>query len=305
MSQTRRPSPLQRNILIVLAALDAAAPGPVRTRDLERMIEKGGGRPVYGPNLRDSCRRLEAAGWLRILRAPNLQLSVELTDTGRTIAAPLLRGEQERDRAEQRASDIRVLPSRDILVPDTDMEVMIDGRPYRACRGDFVVRLDGRTCLQLTRAGGHMAYLEGDALQVAAWYHICLAAGLPGHVQVNEGKVPAGTTPVDIEPLTECQERKALNSLLDRLARWHIHCDRGSLETLMFSPSRSPYESWQQRLQWLAIGENARMFGFYSDRPREEALPALMYLEETFSRESAEDFAAAVRWPEQENAEER
>ncbi|HAV1871845.1 TPA: hypothetical protein JG951_003116 [Enterobacter hormaechei subsp. steigerwaltii] len=295
----RRPSPLQRNILIVLAALDAAAPGPVRTRDLERMIEKGGGRPVYGPNLRDSCRRLEAAGWLRTLRAPNLQLSVELTDTGRTIAAPLLRGEQERDRAEQRASDIRVLPSRDIPVPDTDTEVMIDGTPYRACRGDFVVRLDGRTCLQLARTGGYMAYLEGDALQVATWYQICLAAGLPGHVQVNEGQVPAVTTPEDSGPQTECQERKALNSLLDRLARWHIHCDRGSLETLMFSPSRSPYESWQQRLQWLAIGENARMFGFYSDHPREEALPALMYLEETFGRESAEDFATNVRWQEQ------
>jgi hypothetical protein len=34
---------------------------------------------VYGPNLRASCRRMEAAGWLRTLRAPNLQLAVELT----------------------------------------------------------------------------------------------------------------------------------------------------------------------------------------------------------------------------------
>ncbi|WP_256737189.1 hypothetical protein [Enterobacter sp. SECR19-1250] len=297
---SRQPSPLQRSILIVLAALDDAVPGPVRTRDLERMLAEGGDRPVYGNNLRASCRRMEAAGWLRLLRAPNLQLAVELTDTGRELATPLLGTERERNRAEQRATDVRVLPVNDIPVTDTDTEVMIDGRPYQACRGDFVMRLDGRTCLQLTHATGNMECLEGDALQVAGWYRVCLAAGLPGHVQINEGLVPAVTTQEDPGPLAERQERKALNALLDRLARWHIHCNRGSLETLMFSPSRSPYESWQQRLQWLAIGENARMFDFYSDCSREEALPALMYLEETFGMASAEDFAAAVRWPVQE-----
>jgi len=34
MSQTRRPSPLQRRVLTVLAALDAKRPGPVATRDI-------------------------------------------------------------------------------------------------------------------------------------------------------------------------------------------------------------------------------------------------------------------------------
>jgi len=56
---SRRPSPLQRSILVVLAALDARRPGPVATRDIERLLEKGGSKPVYGPNLRASCRRME------------------------------------------------------------------------------------------------------------------------------------------------------------------------------------------------------------------------------------------------------
>ncbi len=89
MTQVRRPSPLQRRVLIVLAALDAKRPGPVATRDIERVLEQGGDAPVYGPNLRASCRRMEAAGWLRTLRAPNLQLAVELTEDGRGIAEPL------------------------------------------------------------------------------------------------------------------------------------------------------------------------------------------------------------------------
>lgn len=93
MTQSRRPSPLQRRVLIVLAALDEKRPGPVLTRDLERVLERSGEAPVYGPNLRASCRRLEDAGWLRTLRAPNLQLAVELTDAGRTVAQPLLLAE--------------------------------------------------------------------------------------------------------------------------------------------------------------------------------------------------------------------
>lgn len=80
---------------------------------LERVLAQGGDAPVYGPNLRASCRRLEAAGWLRTLLAPNLQLAVALTDAGRTLATPLLAAEQARVLAEQRATDVRVLP----LVP--------------------------------------------------------------------------------------------------------------------------------------------------------------------------------------------
>ncbi|MFV2776043.1 hypothetical protein ACNIZD_26345, partial [Escherichia coli] len=175
MTQSRRPSPLQRRVLIVLAALDEKRPGPVLTRDLERVLERSGEAPVYGPNLRASCRRLEDAGWLRTLRAPNLQLAVELTDAGRAVAQPLLLAEQDRLRAEQRAAEVVVLP----LVPAaglpadgtsaTDLAVELNGMTYQACRGDFVVRLDGSTCLQLWNKEGRVVCLEGDPLEVAQW----------------------------------------------------------------------------------------------------------------------------------------
>ena len=50
----RRPSPLQRRVLIVLAALGAKRPGPVATRDIGAGAGAGRRCPVYGPNLRAS-----------------------------------------------------------------------------------------------------------------------------------------------------------------------------------------------------------------------------------------------------------
>ncbi|HBR2054485.1 TPA: hypothetical protein L9M74_005370 [Klebsiella pneumoniae] len=197
--KSRRPSPLQRRVLIVLAALDAKRPGPVATRDIERVLEQGGDAPVYGPNLRASCRRMEAAGWLRTLRAPNLQLAVELTDAGRALAAPFLADEQARVLAEQRATAIRVLP----LVPPVqadeadDRPVELDGRWHLALRGDYVIRLDGTTCLQLWNAAGQVTRLEGDPLQVATWLQSCHDAGIAVRVQINESATPeAGTVDV-------------------------------------------------------------------------------------------------------------
>lgn len=201
----RRPSPLQRRMLIVLAALGAKRPGPVATRDIERVLEQGGDAPVYGPNLRASCRRMEAAGWLRTLRAPNLQLAVELTDAGRALATPLLADEQARVLAEQRATAVRVLP----LVPRSQTEeaddrpVELDGRWHLACRGDYVIRLDGTTCLQLWSAAGQVTRLEGDPLQVAAWLQACHDAGIAVRVQVNESTtpeagIPDGSAPADL-----------------------------------------------------------------------------------------------------------
>ncbi|HBY0021393.1 MULTISPECIES: hypothetical protein [Klebsiella pneumoniae complex] len=202
MTQARRPSPLQRRVLIVLAALDAKRPGPVATRDIERVLEQGGDAPVYGPNLRASCRRMEAAGWLRTLRAPNLQLAVELTDAGRALAAPFLADEQARVLAEQRATAIRVLP----LVPPVqadeadDRPVELDGRWHLALRGDYVIRLDGTTCLQLWNAAGQVTRLEGDPLQVATWLQACHDAGIAVRVQINESTAPEEGTPGDTAP---------------------------------------------------------------------------------------------------------
>ena len=169
MTQSRRPSPLQRRVLIVLAALDEKRPGPVLTRDIERVLEQSGEAPVYGPNLRASCRRLEDAGWLRTLRAPNLQLAVELTDAGRAVAQPLL-------------------PAGGTSA--TDLAVELNGITYQACRGVFVVRLDGSTCLQLWNKEGRVVRREGDPLEVAQWLQACHDAGMEVRVQINESAAP-------------------------------------------------------------------------------------------------------------------
>ena len=153
----------------MLAALDEKRPGPVLTRDLERVLERSGEAPVYGPNLRASCRRLEDAGWLRTLRAPNLQLAVELTDAGRAVAQPLL-------------------PAGGTSA--TDLAVELNGITYQACRGDFVVRLDGSTCLQLWNKEGRVVRLEGDPLEVAQWLQACHDAGMEVRVQINESAAP-------------------------------------------------------------------------------------------------------------------
>ena len=180
MTQSRRPSPLQRRVLIVLAALDEKRPGPVLTRDIERVLERSGEAPVYGPNLRASCRRLEDAGWLRTLRAPNLQLAVELTDAGRAVAQPLLLAEQDRLRAEQRAAEVVVLP----LVPAAGLPA--DGTSAT----DLAVRLDGSTCLQLWNKEGRVIRREGDPLEVAQWLQACHDAGMEVRVQINESAAP-------------------------------------------------------------------------------------------------------------------
>lgn len=182
----RRPSPLQRRVLIVLADLDNKRPGPVPTRDIERALELVGDAPVYGPNLRASCRRMEAAGWLRSLHAPSLRLIVELTDTGRVIAKTLYREEQDSVIARQRHTQIRRLPSRQRAVDDA-VELLLGDDYYTVRAAAYVIRLDGSTCLQLMGAGAMRMIKEGDALQVADWYQACFDAGLPVTIQVNEG----------------------------------------------------------------------------------------------------------------------
>lgn len=82
------------SVLIVLAALDAKRPGPMATLNIGPLLEEGENKPVYGPNLRASCRRLEQSGLLRTLRGPNVQQAVELTPAGRAQTMPLLAVEQ-------------------------------------------------------------------------------------------------------------------------------------------------------------------------------------------------------------------
>ncbi|MFR4092596.1 MAG: hypothetical protein ACLT2V_01315, partial [Escherichia coli] len=145
--------------------------------------------PVYGPNLRASCRRMEASGWLRTLRAPNLQLAVELTDSGRAVAQPLLLAEQDRLRADL----LPLVPAAGLPTGGTsatDLAVELNGITYQACRGDFVVRLDGSTCLQLWNKEGRVVRREGDPLEVAQWLQACHDAGMEVRVQINESAAP-------------------------------------------------------------------------------------------------------------------
>ncbi len=182
----------------MLAALEARHPGPpVPTRLIERLLTDGGYGPVYGPNLRSSCRRMEAAGWLRILRAQNMQLAVELTDAGRKLATPILAEEQASQLAEQRATEVRVLslvPRRQTEETD-DRPVELGDRWHLACRGDYVIRLDGTTCLQLWNTAGQLTRLAGDPLEVASWLQACHDAGIAVRVQVNESTTPEEDTP--------------------------------------------------------------------------------------------------------------
>lgn len=169
MTQSRRPSPLQRRVLIVLAALDEKRRGPVLTRDIERVLEQSGG----SPGLRAKpARLLPSSGGCRLAAYParsNLQLAVELTDAGRAVAQPLL-------------------PAGGTSA--TDLAVELNGITYQACRGDFVVRLDGSTCLQLWNKEGRVVRREGDPLEVAQWLQACHDAGMEVRVQINESAAP-------------------------------------------------------------------------------------------------------------------
>ncbi|EGK0962743.1 hypothetical protein IOM74_004279 [Salmonella enterica] len=202
---TRKPSPLQRRVLIILAVLDTKRPGPVLTRDIERMLERSGDTPVYGPNL----------------RASNLQLAVELTSVGRELSTPLLAAEQQRELTARRSAAVTVLPlSRDKMAGDVntqagDRPVQLDNVWHMLCRGDYVIRLDGTTCLQLWNSAGHLTRLKGDPLQVATWLQACHDAGIDIRVQINESTTPdegitASSTPADQTDTWYCQLEASL-----------------------------------------------------------------------------------------------
>ncbi|VFS91620.1 Uncharacterised protein [Raoultella planticola] len=149
----------------MLAALDAKRPGPVATRDIERVLEQGGDAPVYGPNLRASCRRMEAAGWLRTLRAPNLQLAVELTQDGRCIAEPLFQAEREAETARKRLTDVRRLPLRQTAAGDA-VELQLDDV--------------------------HYTIREAGLRDPSGRYHLPAADGCLRHTPDKRGRSPAG-----------------------------------------------------------------------------------------------------------------
>lgn len=115
---------------------------------------------------------------------------------------------QERELAERRATEIRVLPLVPVRPVDTgdsradDRPVRLDDIWYMACRGDYVIRADGTTCLQLWNTAGQVTRPEGDAVQVAVWLQACHDAGIEVRLQINESYAPeegciSGTAQID------------------------------------------------------------------------------------------------------------
>ncbi|SPW62005.1 YdeA [Escherichia coli] len=66
----------------------------------------------------------------------------------------------------------------------------LNGITYQACRGDFVVRLDGSTCLQLWNKEGRVVRWEGDPLEVAQWLQAVTMQEWEVRVQINESAAP-------------------------------------------------------------------------------------------------------------------
>lgn len=302
--KVRAPSPLQRNILILLAGLYLRGTDRVQTRDLELLLERGGDNPVYGNNLRASCRRMEEAGWLRTLRTTNLRLLVELTEAGRQIAIPLLKAEQERVRAEQRTATVKVLPLVGMVTEDHsggqrhDRLVRLGNDWHLACRGDYVIRLDGSTCLQLWNTDRQVTRLTGDPLQVGQWLQACHDAGIAIRLQINESHSSEegwnpGTAPADQTDVWYRQLDTALQAL-------GISGLTGMILQAVVAPEAS------LRLQ----PAPARLLHVLRESPEAFALAASTYEEETgaalhtllrragFTAAQANDLQThCVRWP--------
>lgn len=312
--KVRAPSPLQRSILILLAGLAQRGTDRVRTRDLERLLERGGDRPVYGNNLRGSCRRMESAGWLRTLRADNLQLVVELTDAGQALALPLLREEQARVRAGQRATQVVVLP----LVPSSpapadgtlpaDRPVLLDSVWHLACRGDYVVRLDGTTCLQLWNTVGQLTRLAGDPLQVASWLQACHDAGIAVRMQINESATPEEgarnlAAPADQTGTWYCQLDTALQAL-------GISGLTGAMRQAVVSPEDGIRSLPAPARLLHVLRDSAEAFPLTADGDEDDTAAALADLlaRAGFTGDQAEELRLhRIRWPlrSQEDADRR
>ncbi len=168
---------------------------------------------MYGPNLRASCRRMEAAGWLR------------------TLSAPFLADEQARVLAEQCAKAIRVLPRVPPIQADEadDRPVELDGRWHLALRGDYVIRLDGTTCLQLWNAAGQVTRRPRWPI---CWPGAGFTAGQVQELQWHRIRWP--------QMSQEEADRRELNSLLDELEQRQLYCNREQLTEIVFRRSVNP-----------------------------------------------------------------
>jgi DNA-binding MarR family transcriptional regulator len=179
MKKKLQLSSMQKRILVLIRRMELHSPGPLFARDIGRMLGE--------ISIHYSCHSLENLGFINIQRSLNRQLSLELTDVGRAMAALLVEEAYQAEKDGRLQAECRVLPFRPQGREAQDIEVDIRGRPYTANRATFVIRPDGSVSLALWSKNSGQAWLNGDAVQVAEWYQTCYDAGLSVNVQVNDG----------------------------------------------------------------------------------------------------------------------
>ncbi len=158
MTQSRRPSPLQRRVLIVLAALDEN--GQTRADAGHRT---GAGAKRGSPGLRAKpARLLPSSGGCRLAAYP--ARSEPAAGSGADGRRP---GRGTASAARRRHFCHRSGGGAE--------RHNVSGLPW-----DFVVRLDGSTCLQLWNKEGRVVRREGDPLEVAQWLQARHDAGNGG-----------------------------------------------------------------------------------------------------------------------------
>lgn len=239
-------------------------------------------------------------------------MAVELTDAGRHLATPLLAEEQARSLAQQRATQVKVLP----LVPAAPA----DGTATWFCQLETALASAGIDAL--TDSLRETVVIPAEALRSlpapARLLHVLrespeafplTAAGYEEDTEAALADLLGSTafTPVQAQELqqhrirwpqmdAEDLARRELGSLLDGLEQRRLYCDRERLTEIVFSPARDTTEPWTAHLRWL-LGDNevAAGFGFRSGVTRGQDR-ALAWLAGYVGRDAAEQLATVIAW---------
>lgn len=98
----RRPSPLQRNVLSILASLTIHNEGAVTLRTIRTLLVEKMSYPIYVSRLQGSCLRMKDSGLIKLTHISGDKLAIELTSIGKVIAARLVEEEEDLNRASQK-----------------------------------------------------------------------------------------------------------------------------------------------------------------------------------------------------------
>lgn len=146
------------------------------------------GEKTFDSNVRRSIFRLKEAGLLQFTVSNGTPFDISLTEQGYLQGLNISQKVTLAHDAFKSSTLCISLPVRLGTVLATDKEVKIDTHTYSVSRADFVIRNDGKTCLQLSNKQGEVKLIDGPPLVIARWYKQVLEAGVAGGVQINEGK---------------------------------------------------------------------------------------------------------------------